>query len=220
MHAVDLMLPDIAPLRPQDPVEYALERMEDLKVRHLPVVDRGRLAGMVQDDRLLDKSDERTRVSDVMDQVEVPFVREGQHLYDVMKLMRERGLTTLPVLDPTGQYLGLVDEHTALRRLAEAFNIHEPGSVLVLEMNANDYSLEHIARIVEGNEGKLLSVHTHQLPGSTKLEVTLKVNREDISAILRTFERFEYVVRSTYQGSKFHEDLRERYDELMRFMDL
>ena len=36
-----------------------------------------------------------------------------------------------------------------------------------------------------------------------------KINREDISGILQTFERHEYVVKSTYQGSNYHEDLRD-----------
>ena len=38
--------------------------------------------------------------------------------------------------------------------------------------------------------------------------------------ILRAFERYDYYVRSTYQGSKLHDDLRDRYDELMRFINL
>jgi hypothetical protein len=52
------------------------------------------------------------------------------------------------------------------------------------------------------------------------VEVTLKINREDISDILQSFERYEYFVKSTYQGSRFHDDLRGRYDELMRFINL
>jgi hypothetical protein len=83
-----------------------------------------------------------------------------------------------------------------------------------------DYSLQAIARIVEGNGGKVLSVYTHTLPDSTRVEVTLKINREDISDILQSFERYEYFVKSTYQGSRFHDDLRGRYDELMRFINL
>jgi hypothetical protein len=53
-----------------------------------------------------------------------------------------------------------------------------------------------------------------------RVEVTLKINREDISDILQSFDRYEYFVKSTYQGSRFHDDLRNRYDELMRLMNL
>ena len=53
-----------------------------------------------------------------------------------------------------------------------------------------------------------------------RLEVTLKINREDIGDILQSFERYEIQVKTTYQGSRFHDDLRGRYEELMRFINL
>lgn len=220
MHASDLIAPDLPPLRPDDTVGRALDWMEEFKVRHLPVTENGRLVGLVRDTDLVDRNDAKAAVRELMGQAELPYVRGGQHIYDVMKVMAERGLTVLPVLDPTGTYLGAINEHEALRRLAEAINIGEPGSVVVLEMNQNDYSLQRIAGIVESNGAKLLSVYNRTLPEGPRVEVTLKVNREDISDILQSFERFDYFVKSTYQGSKFHEDLRGRYDELMRFLDL
>lgn len=220
MHAADLLSDDIVPLKPTDPVSLALDRMEEIKVGHLPVVEKGHLVGFVKDADLAEGDSARGAVGDVMQRVELPYVRELQHLYDVMKLFVERGLTVVPVLDMNGQYLGSVNERMALRRLSEMTNVREPGSVIVLEMNAVDYSLQEIARIVEGNDGKVLSIYVHTLPDSTRTEVTLKINREDVSDILQSFDRYEYNVKTTYQGSRFHEDLRGRYDELMRMIDL
>jgi acetoin utilization protein AcuB len=219
MHALDLITPDVPPLRPQDDVSRALEWMEEFKVAHLPVVEAGRLVGVVKDQDLVDRNDPRGAVGASMAQVELPFARGGQHIYEVMKLFSERGLTVVPVLDDMGRYLGCITEHEALRKLAEVTNIHEPGSVVVLEMNQVDYSLHEIARLVEANDGKVLSVYTHVMPGSTRVEVTLKINREDISDVLRSFERYEYFVKTTYQGSRLHDDLRGRYEELMRFIN-
>lgn len=219
MHAIDLISNDIPPLRPSDTVARALDWMEEFKVSHLPVVQDRRLVGLVQDSQLVDRNDAKATVEALMERVEVPFVRGGQHVYDVMKLLVERGLSVVPVLDMNGVYVGAIDEHMALRRLAEVTNVREPGSVVVLELNQHDYSLQEIARIVEGNGARVLSVYCHTLPDSARLEVTLKINREDISDILQTFERFEYEVKTTFQGSRFHEDLRGRYDELMRFIN-
>ena len=176
--------------------------------------------GLVKDQDLVDRNDPRAAVSSSMEQVEVPFVRGGQHIYEAMKLFSERGLTVVPVLDEMGRYLGCITEHEALKRLAQVTNIHEPGSIVVLEMNQIDYSLHEIARLVEANDAKVLSVYTQVLPDTSRVEVTLKINREEISDVLRSFERYEYFVKSTYQGSKLHEDLRGRYEELMRFINL
>ncbi|MBP6699050.1 MAG: CBS domain-containing protein [Flavobacteriales bacterium] len=220
MHAIDLIAPDVPPLRPLDDVGRALDWMEEFKVSHLPVVDNGRLVGLVKDQDLVDRNDARATVSSSMEQVEIPFVRAGQHIYEAMKLFSERGLTVVPVLDDMGRYVGCITEHEALKRLAQVTNIHEPGSIVVLEMNQIDYSLHEVARLVEANDAKVLSVYTHVLPDTSRVEVTLKINREDISDVLRSFERYEYFVKSTFQGSKLHEDLRGRYEELMRFINL
>lgn len=220
MHAQDLIAPDLPPLRMQDDIGRALDWMEEFKVSHLPVVDNMRLVGWVTDRELVDRNDPLGSVGSVMERVEVPFVRAGQHIYDVVRLFSERGLTVVPVLDDLGQYLGAVHEHATLRALSQLMGIEEPGSVVVLEMNQNDYSLNLIARIVEGEDARLLSVYSRNLPDSMRMEVTLKINREDISAVLRSFERFDLYVRSSYQSSKLHEDLRSRYEELMRYINL
>jgi acetoin utilization protein AcuB len=220
MHANDLITPDILPLSPKDDLGRALDRMEEFKVSHLPVVDEGRLVGLVKDQDLVDRNAPLELVGSVMDRIELPYARRGLHIYEVMKLFSERGLSVVPVLDEMGRYQGAITEHEALRKLAQVTNIHEPGSVVVLEMNAVDYSLHEIARIVEGNDGKVLSVYSHTLPGTNRVEITLKINREDISGILQAFDRYDYFVKSTYQGSRFQDDLLGRYEELMRYLDL
>lgn len=186
---------------------------------HLPVVSETRLVGLVKDSDIMDRSEASAPVSSVMEQVEIPFARAGQHIYEVMKLFSERGLTVVPVLDEMGVYLGSITEHEALMKLAELTNIREPGSIVVLEMNLVDYSLQLISRIVESSDARVLSVYCHTLPGTNRTEVTLKINREEISDILQTFERYDILVKSTFQGSRFQDDLRGRYDELMRYIN-
>lgn len=220
MHAIDLITNDIPLLRPQDAPGRALDWMEEFKVSHLPVVDQGRLVGLVKERELEEHGDPHGTVAEYMERVEVPYVRGGQHIYEVMKLFGERGLSVVPVLDDMGLYLGSITEHEALMKLSQVVNIAEVGSIVVLEMNQVDYSLHAIARIVEGNGARILSVYTRGVPDSVRVEVTLKINREDISDILQSFDRYEYFVKSTYQGSRFHDDLRGRYDELMRFINL
>jgi Mg/Co/Ni transporter MgtE len=218
MHASDLIASEIVPLMLGDDAARALDLMEDLRVAQLPVVSRARLLGVV-DAGQLEEQGGTGSVEDLMERVEVPFVHDTQHVFDVVRLMLERRLTVLPVVDDMGRYLGSVSMASALQGLAQVANVLEPGSVVTLEMNVADYSLNQLSRIVEGNDGRLLSAFARTLPGTTRVEVVLKINREDISGILQAFDRYDLHVKRTYQGSRFQEDLRERFEGLMRYLD-
>eukprot|EP01032_Pedospumella_encystans_P007125 gene7125-8544_t len=78
-------------------------------------------------------------------------------------------------------------------------SVQNPGGVIVLEMNQSDYSLTQISSIIEGNDTKILSLHVSSNPDSTKVEVTIKVNREDLRAILQTFYRYNYEIKASFQ---------------------
>jgi hypothetical protein len=51
-----------------------------------------------------------------------------------------------------------------------------------------------------------------------KLDVTLKINQLDLTSIIRTFERYDYLVKASFQYGMGDEDLNWRYDALMNFM--
>ena len=98
-------------------------------------------------------------------------------------------------------------------------NVH--GGVIVLELNANDYSLAQIARIVEDNDAKILSSHVTSIPNSFKMEVTLKINQTDLTSIIQSFQRFDYTIKASFQGSNRQEDvLRKNYDHFMLYLNV
>ena len=87
-------------------------------------------------------------------------------------------------------------------------------------MNVHDYSLTQIAQIIEGNDGKVLSCYLRPLTDSTKIEVTLKLNKEDLSAILQTFYRYNYTVKASYHQSEFSDDMKNRFDSFMNYINI
>jgi hypothetical protein len=85
-------------------------------------------------------------------------------------------------------------------------------------MNAVDYSMAQIGQIVESNNAKILSSYIMSSVDSTKVEVTLKINQIELSSIIRTFERYDYVVKAAFQKSEVDDDMQQRFDALMNFM--
>lgn len=218
MLAAEIISSSLVPVRNKQRVSVVLARMEEAHISDLPVVESGRLLGMVKEATLLEAADPGAAVQPFVDTTEVPFVRGDQHLYAAVRVIDQRQLTVVPVVDGEGRYLGAITRHGAFRRLVDQLNIVEPGSTVVLEMNQNDYVLEQIARIVEGNDAKVMSVTCHVPADSVRMEVTLRINREDVRGIIQTFERFDYTVKRYFHGARVDDGMKGRFEELMRII--
>ncbi|MFT7344616.1 MAG: acetoin utilization protein AcuB, partial [Lentimonas sp.] len=54
----------------------------------------------------------------------------------------------------------------------------------------------------------------------TKTEVTLKINQVELESIIRTFERYDYTIKASFQKGKFDDDLQFKFDALMNYLKL
>jgi hypothetical protein len=147
-------------------------------------------------------------------------VLENDHIYQVISKISEFKLSVIPVLSDKEEYLGCTSVHHLLSLIANTGSIKENGGILVLEMARTDYSMSQIAQIVESNDARILSSYVMSSPDSTNIEVTLKINKIELDRIIRTFERYDYVIKATFQKSNLDDDLKFRYDALMNFLNL
>lgn len=220
MLAGDLITDEIPPLKITDTVELALDWMEQFKVSHLAVVNNRELVGLVSETDLLDYEhpDEQINVSKL--HLMKPAIHYYQHTYDLVRLMSSLNLTLIPVIDEKELYKGCITLKGIVQNLSTMISVQNPGGVIVLELNQNDYSVTQIGSIVEGNDAKILSLHVSSHPDSTKLEVTIKVNRENLTGILQTFARYNYAVKASYQNADYGKGLDDKFSEFLHFLNI
>lgn len=219
MRAIDLITEEIPPLMHTDSGEKALSWMEEFKVSHLPVLKNGNFVGLLSESDLLDQTDLTLSLDKLFQHLPRPFAFSGDHFYQVLARVSEYKLSLIPILDEEEKYLGCTSVHHLFTLISNTGSIKENGGILVLEMAQTDYSLAEIAQIVEGNDAKILSSYIMTSPDSTNIEVTLKINSIELDRIIRTFERYDYIIKASFQKSQFEEDLKLRYDALMNFLN-
>jgi (p)ppGpp synthase/HD superfamily hydrolase len=95
------------------------------------------------------------------------------------------------------------------------------GAVIVIELPERDYSLSQIAQIIESNNVKVVSLHVASPAGSTTLEITIKLNSNEIASVIRTFERYNISVKSwTANSDSINQFYQDRYDLLMKYINI
>ena len=220
MLAQELISNTIPPLKTSDSGLKALNWMDEFRVSHLPIVNNQEFLGLISDTDILDLNSPEEALGNHPLSLIRPFVFAEEHIYEVLKLASKMNLTIVPVLDNQNNYLGNISLRTLVDHFATTASIQNPGAIIVLELNQNDYSLTQISRIVEENDTKILSLYINSEADSTSIELTIKVNREDIRAILSSFSRFNIAVKASFQQSEFSEDLRNRFDMFMNYINM
>ena len=220
MLASELVADIIPPVTAADSIQKAVDRMIEFRIRHLPIVNDGQFAGLLAEDDLIEATDYQAPVGDVTLSLINPYVLEDQHIYDVIRVFYERELTIVPVLNDKKKYLGLISINGLTEYFAQLTAVGQPGGIIVLEINNKNNSLAHMAQIVESDNAQILSSYVRTFPDSTRMEVTLKVNKQDISAITATFLRYEYTIKATFNHSDNNDNSKDRYDSLMNYLNL
>ena len=220
MIAIDLITYDIPPLVHTDTGEKALIWMDEFKVSHLPVLKNGNFVGLVSETHILDKMNVSENLDVLFQHLPRPFVFSNAHLFEILSKISEFKISVIPILDEHEQYLGCTSVFELMTSIANTSSMKEKGGILVLEVNEFDYSMAQIGQIVESNDAKILSSTILSDTSSTKLDITLKINQEDLTSIIRTFERYDYVVKASFQNGAGTEDLQWRYDVLMNYLNL
>jgi CBS domain-containing protein len=209
------------PLRPSDSVEYALGLLMEVRVRHLPVVDdERRLVGLLSEDQLLDASGPEAELSDLLGSPPLT-VSPKAHVFEVAKVMMEHGLTTVPVADQDGRFVGIVRRHDLFEWFARTLATQSPGAILALEVEPRDYALSQLVYAIEQNDVRVLSIATES-PERTDgpINVTIKLNVRDASRVKHLLEHRGYRVVAAFGEDENDEDLLLRVQEFMRYLEV
>jgi len=220
MTAKSLIAYDIPAVSVDQTGRDAFHMLNDNHVRHLPVVDGRLLVGIISEEDIFNhKLYEPIREYD-FSMLRRYAVKENEHIFEIMRVMADNRLTVIPIVDDEGNYLGLVSQNDLLRYFASSASFTESGAVLVLEMNRRNYSMSTIARIIEEEDVKILNSFVTTGTDPDTIELTLKLNRHDLGRAIASLERHEYDVKETFGELEYADNLKDRYESFMNYLNV
>ena len=197
--------------------------MEIFRVSHLPIVVGKEYFGVVSDKDIYDAENFDEMIGKYITPILLqPHVHADQHIFEVVGVALGCGVSIVPVLEEDHSYLGSITRTDLAFKLTELFSSNEPGGIIVLELTDSNYSLSQISQIIEGNDARILSLYIYRPSSSSKeLDVTIKVNVVDLSGIIQTFTRYDYLIKATYMDqSQIKSLFDDRYDQFMRYINI
>jgi len=217
--AKDLISYELSPLRTSDTGEEVITMMSIFHVKHLPIVNQTQFLGLISEDDIL-SHDLDEPIGSYSLGLARPFCYDTDHIFEVMSRMADGNLTVIPIIDHEDNYIGLIKMEDLVLYYAKSFSFSEPGSILVLSTSKPNYSLAEISRIVESENAAILSTFLTSTEESTEVQVTLKINKRDINSIIAAFQRFDYEITASFSEYEYIDDMKDRYDALMSYLNV
>lgn len=204
----------------QDKVYQALQLMNDNQVTHLPIVDGEKYVGVVSEDDLLQVDNDHQTLDTLQQSFGNSFVKSNEHFLKAIQLAAENGLSVVPVVNEENELISVVSYNDLLKNASEFMSLNEPGGLIVLEMESNQYSFNEISKLVETNDAQITQLNTSNDAETGMMQVTIRINKPEVSDIVATFQRYEYNVKYYFGEELYANELRNNYDNLMNYLKI
>ena len=203
-----------------DKVYQALQLMNDNHVTHLPIVEADKYIGLISEEDLLQAENDNAELQTLQQSFANPSVKGDEHFLKAVQVAAENGLSVVPVLGDDNELIGTVVYNDLLKHASEFMSLNEPGGLIVLEMESNQYSFNEISKLVETNNAQITQLNTTNDAETGFMQVTLRINKPEVSDIVATFQRYEYNVKYFFGEELYTNELRSNYDNLMNYLKI
>ncbi|RCX17196.1 acetoin utilization protein AcuB [Anaerobacterium chartisolvens] len=197
---------------PDSTIAEALELMRRNKVRRLPVIKAGRLAGIVTEREMLEVSPSKattlsifemnyllskTKVSSVMTK-DVITVDPDTLLEEAARIMRENTISSLPVME--GQELvGIITETDIFDAFIEMMGLRDTGTRISLEVEDAPGILAKVTQVIKEFGVNITHIAIYGGEGGIR-EVVIRVNTLNVDEMLKALEGHGYRVASVLKN--------------------
>ncbi|MGP6601791.1 CBS domain-containing protein [Ornithobacterium rhinotracheale] len=213
------ILNDLPPLALEDTLAQALDVPMDMVPSHRAVVSHGVWQGNVcmEDVEELSTS---AQVQDFRLDFQNFFVVPNTNLMDAAKAFQSFGVNYIPVISPeNGRFVGYILREDIFNAVCEMTFFSEEGAWVNLRMPTQDFSLSEITQITEVNNAKLYGAFVVYMDEES-VEICLKIKSERLSDVVAAYERYGYVVSYESERSERADEMMERYNQLIRFLNV
>lgn len=221
MIAEELVNLAIPALKLSDTAEKAIIWMEELKTNQLPVINDRHFKGLISEDIILESNNLDKKIGDFKLISEQCYVNEDQHLFDIIRLAQECESELVAIIDHNGEFIGVSRHEDTMKAFSNTLAVQGQGGIIVMEMRFMDYSMAEISRLIESDDAKILGFYLSQDHKDPNFVfVTLKINKEDLTTVIATLERFDYKIVAKFHESNNSDTEKERLDNLLNYLNI
>lgn len=201
MFVQDYMTPSPVTVSPDDLLGDALDLMKKHSIRRLPVVSRGKIAGLVTEQDLMKASPSsatslsvweinylfsKIKIKNIMTR-EIFTIKSDAILEEAALIMQEKQISTLPVLE-NNHLVGIITESDIFKAFIDVLGLNHPSLRVTLLVEDQIGVLKSISEIV-GAAGINIVSTIVQRSSDNRVHLILRLATKDVEGVTRIFEK-------------------------------
>jgi len=200
------MTKDPKTVSPDDTLAHAADIMRQMRFNHLPVVEEGKLVGILTDTDLRNisltdgppeggtKPSDR-RVRDVM-KTEVWSLTPEDAVEDALLIIRRKKFGALPVLSGD-KLVGIITKIDLLNAVIDVLNLEEVGVRIEVSLPWNMKRFEELIGVLEGMSIRVRSCMITPRKGSDRMVALLRLDTIDGPKVIEALRARNFEVPGT-----------------------
>jgi acetoin utilization protein AcuB len=172
MQVQNWMSSDVVTVDEATPVIEVMKILEEKNIRHVPVMGKGKLVGMITDQEIKEASPSKAtamkaqelysflatmKAKDVM-QVNPVTIGPGQTMEVAAVKMIEYRVTGLPVVTEKGELVGIISQGDVFRVLISITGIYQGGIQFAFNLEERAGSIKEVADVIRQEKGQIVSI--------------------------------------------------------------
>ncbi|PLV56173.1 CBS and ACT domain-containing protein [Thermotoga sp. SG1] len=199
----DFMTRNPITITPETSFTEALKLMKEKKIKRLIVMKGEKIVGIVTEKDLLYASPSKAttlnvwelhyllsklKISEIMTK-DVITVNENTPIEDAARIMEERDISGLPVVDDAGKLVGIITQTDIFKVFVEIFGTKREGTIrYTMEMPDRPGELLEVAKRIYEAGGNIISIATLFEEGKDSYLATLRVENIDHEKFIKSLE--------------------------------
>lgn len=182
--------------------------MKENNIRRLPVVDKGKLVGMVTERMILEASPSpatslsihevhylisKMKVKEIM--VKNPITLSPDTTFEEALLLgQEKRIGAFPIVDK-GKLVGITTESDLVRFISSIWGAKEKASTIIIEGISQRFGLfKEIVSIIDRHEVPILSIMTYVASGRVDCCLIIRVKTKEVDSLVKDLKKAKFKV--------------------------
>ena len=195
----------------------AILTMEEYKTSSLIIIENDSLIGMVSEDEILNMSELSSAIGSIITQKQKNYLNPNNHFCEALKMIYETNITLVPIVEHN-KYLGYISLNELMRGIGSLYQFTEIG-VLKINTTIHNYSLSELSRIIELNNGLIITSFTEFTENKKNIIVHLVINQNNLIRIRKALIRHKWDAQEVFTSEDEKDDFNDRFDSFIRYLN-